>query len=135
MTNIRKAIDDLIDAADILVSRRDHVTGDVALIPRTSISRLEIALEEAQKAVKESRPVIRDTRVVEVRCLYEEMEELGHIASEMAEALERIRTNERNNYLSCDEMLCAECLDDDQCPGKIADMALQKWEQWREEQS
>jgi len=129
MTNIRKAIDDLIDAADILVSRRDHVTGDVALIPRTSISRLEIALEEAQKAVKESRPVIRDTRVVEVRCLYEEMEELGHIASEMAEALERIRTNERNNYLSCDEMLCAECLDDDQCPGKIADMALQKWEQ------
>jgi precorrin isomerase len=135
MTNIQQAIDDLIDAADILVSRRDHVTGDVALIPRTSISRLERALEQAQKAVKEGRPVIRDTRVVEVRCLYEEMEELGHIASEMAEALERIRTNERNNYLSCDEMLCAECLDDDQCPGKIADMALQKWEQWREEQS
>ena len=50
MTNIRQAIDDLIDAADILVSRRDHVTGGVALIPRTSISRLERALEQAQKA-------------------------------------------------------------------------------------
>jgi hypothetical protein len=67
--------------------------------------------------------------------LSEEVGEIEHIAAEMAEALERIRTNERNNYLSCDEMLCAECLDDDQCPGKIADMALQKWEQWREEQS
>jgi hypothetical protein len=52
MTNIRQAIDDLIDAADILVSRRDHVTGDVALIPRTSISRLERALEQAQKAME-----------------------------------------------------------------------------------
>lgn len=51
MNNIRQAIDDLIDAADILVSRRDHVTGDVALIPRTSISRLERALEQAQKAI------------------------------------------------------------------------------------
>ena len=135
MTNIRKAIDDLIDAADILVNRKDIASADMSLRPSKSVERLGRALEQAQKAVKESRPVIRDTRVVEVRCLYEEMEELGHIASEMAEALERIRTNERNNYLSCDEMLCAECLDDDQCPGKIADMALQKWEQWREEQS
>ena len=58
MTNIRQAIDDLIDAADILVSRRDHVTGDVALIPRTSISRLEIALEQAQKAMEADKPVI-----------------------------------------------------------------------------
>ena len=52
MTNIRQAIDDLIDAADILVSRRDHVTRDVALIPRTSISRLEVALEEARRAIE-----------------------------------------------------------------------------------
>ena len=51
MTDIQKAIDDLIDAADILVSRRDHVTGDVALIPRTSISRLEVALEQAHMAM------------------------------------------------------------------------------------
>ena len=55
MTNIRQAIDDLIDAADILVNRRDHVTGDVALIPRTSISRLEIALEEARRAIEGGR--------------------------------------------------------------------------------
>jgi len=131
MTNIRQAIDDLIDAADILVSRRDYVTGDVALIPRTSISRLERALEQAQKAMEEGRPVIRDTRVVEVRGLCEELGEIERIASEMAEALERIRTNERNNYISCDEIMCAKCLDDDQCPGKIADITLQKWENWR----
>jgi len=135
MNNIRQAIDDLIDAADILVSRRDHVTGDVALIPRTSISRLERALEQAQKAMEEGRPVIRDTRVVEVRGLCEELGEIERIASEMAEALERIRTNERNNYISCDEIMCAKCLDDDQCPGKIADITLQKWEKRREEQS
>ena len=53
MNNIQQAIDDLIDAADILVSRRDHVTGDVALIPRTSISRLERALEEARRAIED----------------------------------------------------------------------------------
>ena len=52
MNNIRQAIDDLIDAADILVSRRDHVTGDVALIPRTSISRLEHATAKAQNALR-----------------------------------------------------------------------------------
>ena len=63
MNNIRQAIDDLIDAADILVSRRDHVTGDVALIPRTSISRLERALEQAQKAMEQETEPVRAWRV------------------------------------------------------------------------
>ncbi len=50
MELLAEALEDIMSAADILVNRRDHVTGDVALIPRTSISRLEVALEEARKA-------------------------------------------------------------------------------------
>jgi hypothetical protein len=53
MTDLRQAIDDLIDAADILVHRRDNVTGYVALIPAKSIERLERALEQAQKAMED----------------------------------------------------------------------------------
>lgn len=135
MTNIQQAIDDLIDAADRLVNRKDMASADMSLVLTQSITRLEVALERAQKAIDKGRPIIRDTRIVEVRCLYEALEELKCIASEMAKALERIRTNERNNYISCDEIMCAKCLDDDQCPGKIADITLQKWEKWREGQS
>ena len=52
MKPLVEALEDLMSASEILVSRRDHVTGDVALIPRTSISRLERALEQAQKAME-----------------------------------------------------------------------------------
>ena len=53
MKPLVEALEDLMSAADILVNRRDHVTGDVALIPRTSISRLELALKQAQKAMED----------------------------------------------------------------------------------
>jgi len=33
MKPLVEALEDLMSAADILVNRRDHVTGDVALIP------------------------------------------------------------------------------------------------------
>jgi hypothetical protein len=133
-TNMQQAIDDLIDAADILVSRRDHVTGGVALIPRTSISRLERALEQAQKAVKESRPVIRDTRVVEVRCLYEEMEELGHIASEIAKAL--AAAGEVLDHIRIDDSPAAQSLQSQAqlAFGRVLS-AQRKWEKWRAKQS
>ena len=52
MKPLVEALEDLMNASEILVSRRDHVTGDVALIPRTSISRLEVALEEARRAIE-----------------------------------------------------------------------------------
>jgi precorrin isomerase len=132
MTNIRKAIDDLIDAADILVNRRDHVTGDVALIPRTSISRLERALEQAQKAMEESRPVIRDTRVVEVRCLYEELEEIEHIAAEMAEALDA--AGEVLDHMRIDDapVTGPELRDKAQ---RAFGLVLRAQQRWREEQS
>jgi hypothetical protein len=51
MTNIRQILEDLMDAADILVYRRDYVGKSVALIPVQSIERLEGALEQAQKAM------------------------------------------------------------------------------------
>ncbi len=134
MTNIRHAIDDLIDAADILVSRRDHVTGDVALIPRTSISRLERALEQAQKAMEADRPVIRDTRVVEVRGLCEELGELGHIASEMADALSA--AGEVLDHIRIDDSPAAQSLQSQAqlAFGRVLS-AQRKWEKWRAKQS
>jgi len=48
----REAIGDLIDAADILVHRRDYVGKYVALIPAKSVERLERALEQAQKLME-----------------------------------------------------------------------------------
>jgi len=58
MTNIRKAIDDLIDAADILVNRKDIASADMSLRPSKSVERLGRALEQAQKAMEADRPVI-----------------------------------------------------------------------------
>ena len=52
MTNMRQALEDIMDAADILVNRRDNATGYVALIPAQSIERLERALEQARRAVE-----------------------------------------------------------------------------------
>ena len=73
----------------------------------------------------------REQQLIELIKRCDELGEIEHIASEMAEALRRIRDNERSNYLLCDEMKCAECLDDVNCQGKIVDDALQKWEKWR----
>ena len=58
MTDIRQAIDDLIDAADRLVNRKDLVNAYVALIPAQGVMRLERALEQAQKAMEADKPVI-----------------------------------------------------------------------------
>lgn len=138
MTNIRQAIDDLIDAADRIVHRRDPVIEGqvlrVALVPTQSVLRLERALEQAQKAVKESRPVIRDTRVVEVRCLYEEMEELGHIASEMAKAL--AAAGEVLDHIRIDDSPAAQSLQSQAqlAFGRVLS-AQRKWEKWRAKQS
>ncbi len=134
MTNIQKAIDDLIDAADILVRRQDCVEDYVAMIPAQSVMRLERALRQAQKAVKESRPVIRDTRVVEVRCLYEEMEELGHIASEMAKAL--AAAGEVLDHIRIDDSPAAQSLQSQAqlAFGRVLS-AQRKWEKWRAKQS
>lgn len=51
MMPLIEALEDLMDAADILVYRRDYVGKSVALIPVQSIERLEGALEQAQKAM------------------------------------------------------------------------------------
>ena len=63
MTNIRQAIDDLIDAADRLVNRKDLVNAYVALIPAQSVMRLERALEQAQKAMEDEAEPVRAWRV------------------------------------------------------------------------
>ena len=133
MTNIRKAIDDLIDAADILINRKDIASADMSRRPSKSVDRLGRALEQAQKAVKESRTVIRDTRVVEVRCLYEEMEELGHIASEMAKAL--AAAGEVLDHIRIDDSPAAQSLQSQAqlAFGRVI-LAQCKWEKWREEQ-
>lgn len=52
MTDIQKAIDDLIDAADRLVNRKDMASADMSLVLTQSITRLERALEQAQKAME-----------------------------------------------------------------------------------
>lgn len=59
MTNMRQALEDLIDAADILVRRRDAVdavTEYVAILPMSSVLRLERALEQAQKVRAKDGP-------------------------------------------------------------------------------
>lgn len=52
MNNIRQAIDDLIDAADILVRRQDCVENCVAMIPAQSIRRLNDALVRAKRTLR-----------------------------------------------------------------------------------
>lgn len=54
MTNMGQALDGLIDAADILVHRRDYVGKNVVLIPSKSVERLERALEQALKMLAEA---------------------------------------------------------------------------------
>ena len=131
MTNIRQAIDDLIDAADILVQRKDLANAYVALIPAQSVMRLERALEQAQKAMEEGRPVIRDTRVVEVRCLYEELEELRCIASEMAEALSA--AGEVLDHIRIDDSPTAQSLKSQAQLAFVRVLLAQcKWEKWRD---
>ena len=51
-TNIQQAIGDLIDAADRLVNRKDMASADMSLVLTQSITRLERALEQAQKAME-----------------------------------------------------------------------------------
>lgn len=63
MTNIQRAIDDLIDAADILVKRKDMASEYVALIPAQSVMRLERALERAQKVMEQEGEPVRAWRV------------------------------------------------------------------------
>lgn len=59
MSALIEALEDLMDAADILIrpERRDHMVDFVCMdsaahIPRTTISRLQVALEEARRAVE-----------------------------------------------------------------------------------
>jgi hypothetical protein len=133
MGSLVEALEDLMNASEILVSRRDHVTGDVALIPRTSISRLERALEEARRAIEEGRPVIRDTRVVEVRGLCEELGEIERIASEMAEALDA--AGEVLDHMRIDDSPAAQSLKSQAQLAFVRVILAQcKWEKWREEQ-
>jgi hypothetical protein len=56
MTNMRQALEDIMDAADILVNRRDAVTEYVAILPMSSVRRLERALEQAQKVRAKDGP-------------------------------------------------------------------------------
>jgi hypothetical protein len=66
------------------------------------------------------------------RC--EELGEIEHIAAEMAEALEAIRTRERARGFSCDGS-CMDCFGKNGCSGGIADAALRKREKREEGQS
>lgn len=60
MIDIQKAIDDLIDAADRVVNRKDPIFGDGqlshgTLIPSKSMVMLDMALHRVQKAMEQER--------------------------------------------------------------------------------
>jgi len=87
MTNIKQAIDDLIDAADRIVHRRDPVIEGqvlrVALVPTQSVLRLERAITKAQDVV----------------CRLDEQEDIVYLASPYSHPDPRIR-EERYGHAS-----------------------------------